>query len=105
MAEPTPGPGANPEISKTEQLSVFDKLTSKIDSVYLYPDFNGLDWPGIVAKYRTKIKAGLGTETFYIEMESLVTELGDEHSSFLSPVDVAASEAELAGENDYVGIG
>jgi carboxyl-terminal processing protease len=105
VARPTSSLSANPEISKTEQLSIFDKLTDKINSIYLYPDFNGLDWPGAVAKYRAKINAGLDTETFYMDMEELVTSLGDDHSSFLSPVDVAASNAELEGNIDYVGIG
>ncbi len=39
---------------------------------------------------RSKIEAGLETEDFYYEMESMVEELGDEHSFFLSPLDVKA---------------
>lgn len=105
VAEPTLGLETNPEISKSEQLSVFDSLTDKIKTVYLYPDFNGLDWPATVKKYRAEITNGLGTEAFYAEMEKMMTELGDEHSFFLSPAGVAASNAELAGKNDYVGIG
>jgi carboxyl-terminal processing protease len=38
-------------------------------------------------------------------MERFMIELGDEHSSFLSPAGVAASNAELNGQIDYVGIG
>jgi carboxyl-terminal processing protease len=105
VAKPTSSISTNPEISKTEQLKVFDALTKKIDSVYLYPDFNGLDWKSIVAKYRAKINAGVDTETFYRNTEAFMGELGDEHSSFLSPVEVKASNAELGGHNDYVGIG
>ncbi|MBM4423558.1 MAG: hypothetical protein FJ030_09225 [Chloroflexi bacterium] len=105
VAEPTPSLETNPVISTDTQLHVFDELTSTINDVYLYPDFNGLDWPGIVAAYRAKVEGGLDTETFYIEMEHLVSELGDEHSHFESPLQVAASEAELAGTNDYVGVG
>jgi len=104
-AQPTSSLSTNPEISKTEQLKVFDDLTGKINEIYLYPDFNGLDWKGTVAKYRAKINAGLDTETFYMDMEELVTALNDDHSSFLSPVDVAASKAQLEGKIDYVGIG
>jgi len=105
VAEPTSSLSTNVEISKSEQLSVFDALVEKINEVYVYPDFNGLDWKAIVAKYRAKINAGLDTPSFYINMESLMIELGDEHSSFLSPVGVAASNAELSGQVDYVGIG
>ena len=105
MAEPTQSLGTNPLLDKAEQLKVFEELTGTISKVYLYPDFNGLDWPGTVAKYRAKIENGLDTEAFYTEMVNLVTALGDDHSQFLSPAAVAVSDAELAGKIDYVGIG
>ena len=105
LARPTPLLTANPDISKATQRTIFDKLTERIELVYLYPDFNGLDWPALVEKYKDKIETGLDTGTFYREMENFINELDDEHSSFLSPADVAAANAELAGENDYVGIG
>lgn len=104
-ARPTSDLKANPPISKEEQLRVFDEFTKKVSTVYLYPDFNGVDWKGLVAKYRAQVKSGLDTETFYAKMSELITALNDEHSSFLSPVELAASEAELSGTNDYVGIG
>lgn len=105
VAEPTPSLDANPPISHDLQVRVFEDLVDKINEVYLYPDFNGLDWPGIVSTYRTKVEGGLDTEAFYREMTNLVNELGDEHSHFESPVEVAASEAELSGTVNYVGIG
>ncbi len=105
IAQPTPGLGANPTLSQNDQLSVFDAMASKIHEVYLYPDFNGLDWNATVAKYRAQIQQGMDTEAFYQAMAQFVTDLGDEHSHFESPAEVAAANAELAGTNDYVGIG
>jgi C-terminal peptidase prc len=105
VAEPTISAGTNPSLSQSEQLKIFDELTNPIPSLYVYPDFNGLDWPATVAKYRAKIETGLDTESFYTEMQNLITALGDNHSQYLSPVEVAASNAQLAGRNDYVGIG
>ncbi len=105
VAEPTPGLGTNPYLSKSEQLKIFEELTGPIPDLYVYPDFNGLDWPAIVAKYRVKVEGGLDTEAFYTEMQNLINELGDNHSNYLSPDNVAASDAELAGKIDYVGIG
>lgn len=105
MAPPTLALSTNPKLSKAEQLKVFEQLTKNITDVYLYPDFNGLNWSKTVEKYRTKINAGLDTEAFYISMEELMVELNDDHSSFLSPVEVAATNAELNGKIDYVGIG
>jgi len=105
VAEPTPSLDTNPAISSDVQLRVFDDLVGRIETVYLYPDFNGIDWPGTVAEYRAKVQGGLETEAFYLTMEDFVNALGDEHSHFESPAQVAASESELSGQNDYVGIG
>jgi carboxyl-terminal processing protease len=105
IAEPTPSLAKNPPLTKDQQLNVLDELVNTIDQVYLYPDFNGVDWKSIVAKSRVKVESGLDTEVFYVEMSDLVLALGDEHSQFESPVVLKASNAELAGKNEFVGIG
>ena len=105
LAVPTPGLEVNPPLSTTDQLAVLDDLVQTIKDVYLYPDFNGVDWPALAAQTRTRVEGGMETEAFYQEMEVLVLALGDEHSDFQSPAAVAASDAELAGTTDYVGIG
>lgn len=103
--QPTPELQPNPPLTKEEQLRVLDELVSRIDEIYLYPGFNGVDWAGITAEYRTQVENGLDTEAFYTGMENLVSELGDEHSQFQSPAIVAQTDAELSGTNDFVGIG
>ena len=105
LALPTPAIQANPPIDQTTQLKVFDETARVISEVYVYPDFNGKDWKSIVVGQRAKVAAGLSTEAFYNEMQTMVDELGDEHSRFDSPVDVAESLAELNGTSQYVGIG
>jgi C-terminal peptidase prc len=103
--EATELPSENPVIAADVQRRVFEELVRAIDETYVYPDFNDKDWPAIVETYRAKVKAGLDTETFYLEMSHLMAELGDEHSQFESPAQVKVSEAELSGQLDYVGIG
>jgi C-terminal processing protease CtpA/Prc len=105
LIQPTPQLQANPEISQDLQKKVFDDVVGTIKRVYVYPDFNGKDWPAIVSNHRAKIASGLDTENFYTEMQAMLTELGDEHSQFESPVDVAISKADLAGNNEFVGVG
>lgn len=105
LAVPTPYLEANPEISKDLQKKVFDETLNDVERVYVYPDYNGKDWAGITDAVRKKIEAGLNTEHFYSEMQLMIEALGDDHSRFESPVDVAASNAELAGTDEYVGIG
>ena len=97
---PTPRPTSAPEF-----LQVFEELWLIIKNEYLYADFNGLDWDATGEAYRQKIEAGLTQEEFYLAMDEMIQSLGDEHSVFLSPEDVASEDAEYAGIYDYVGIG
>ena len=93
------------EISKDEQLKILSELGKIVRQVYVYPDYNGHDWNAIESKYRAKIQAGLNTQSFYDEMFTMIHELGDDHSFFLSPADVAETEAELKGDVKFVGVG
>jgi carboxyl-terminal processing protease len=105
LAQPTPFLQTNPEISQDLQKQIFEEVANRINEVYVYTDFNGVDWDSIIETYRARINAGLNTEEFYISMHLFINELGDEHSNFISPVEVAALNAELAGTGEYVGVG
>jgi carboxyl-terminal processing protease len=93
------------EIPQDEQLNILRELGDIVENVYVYPDHNGKNWNEIESRYRAEIEAGLDTQTFYNEMSTMITELGDEHSFFLSPVAVAESQAELRGDIQFVGVG
>jgi len=93
------------EITQGEQLSILRELGNIVEKVYVYPDYNGKNWNEIESKYRGEIEAGLDTQSFYNEMSTMITELGDEHSFFLSPMEVKESQAELRGDVQFVGVG
>lgn len=93
------------EITREQQLQVFEELWNTVNEEYLYPDFNGVNWQAIGDDYRQKIEAGLTAEDFYLAMDEMIAALGDEHSVFLNPLQVAEEDAEYAGNRDYVGIG
>jgi C-terminal peptidase prc len=95
----------NPEIATRTQLRIVDGMIETVETAYVFTDFNGVDWPGLAAESRQRVEAGMETEVFYDEMRELIYALGDEHSYYQSPAEVAVDEAALAGENDYVGIG
>lgn len=103
-AVPTPTATLTP-IDQELQIKIFEELWEIVNEDYLYPDFNGVDWNEVRERYRQRIEAGLDTETFYLTMDEMIFELNDEHSVFLNPQQVAAEEAEFAGDNNYVGIG
>ena len=93
------------EVSQDEQLSILQEIGNIVQEIYVYPDYNGKDWNEIEARYQARIEEGLDTLSFYNEMSGLIEELGDEHSFFLSPMEVAESEAELRGDVEFVGVG
>jgi carboxyl-terminal processing protease len=72
---------------------------------YLYSDFNGLDWESVYDSYYQRIASGLSDTDFYSAMGEMISSLGDEHSTFLSPGEVQAEEEEFSGNNSFVGIG
>ena len=93
------------EVSQAEQLRILKELGDVVEGVYVYPDYNGKDWSEIEARYQARIETGLDTQSFYNEMSLMIEELGDEHSFYLSPAEVAESEAELRGDIEFVGVG
>ena len=102
VSESTPTPTIIPVDT---QLSIFENLWTIVNDTYIYPDFNGLDWNAIHQEYRQKISAGMTNLQFYLAMSELITMLGDDHSLYLNPQDVAEQDAEYQGTYDYVGIG
>ena len=101
---PTPQFETKP-ISKRLQLQIVNEIEHIVEQVYVYPDYSGRDWGEIVARYRAMTEVGLETDEFYSDMQLMLDELGDEHSQFISPVEVQQTERELRGKNEFVGIG
>lgn len=105
LATPTPVTAVNPEISSDLQKDVFENVVNTVNQVYVYPDFNGKDWAALTQKYRQQIEAGVNTADFYAAIQHMIYDLGDEHSQFLSPANVATWNAKLSGQTEYVGVG
>jgi carboxyl-terminal processing protease len=102
-----PAPASSPvdASTKAQQLKVFQEIWNRVNTDYVYRDFNGLDWKATGDKYQKLINQGLTQDNFYAAMADMINELGDQHSSFLSPKDVQAMTEEMQGKSDYVGIG
>ncbi len=101
----TPVPTPTVDVDTSLQLDIFEEVWRTINEEYLYPDFNGVDWDAVGEAYRARVEAGMTPDEFYQAMNEMIFTLGDEHSVFLSPANVAEEEAELAGNLDYAGIG
>jgi len=61
------------------QLDVFQQLWDIVNEEYIDPDFNGRDWQAIGAQYRARIQSGLTDDDFYLAMDLMLAELGDDY--------------------------
>jgi len=93
------------ELTLDEQWVIARDVLRTVEQVYADPARLGAEWQAAAAALDERIEAGLDTETFYAELQALISVLGDEHSHFESPVEVEASNAALAGAAEQVGIG
>ena len=100
--EPTP---TLAPLAEAEREQVFNEAWELVRDNYLYSDYNGLDWQAVRAEFLPQVRAAASPEAFYDLMYQLVERLGDDHSRFESPQDVARQQAEFAGDLKYVGIG
>ncbi len=105
LLHPTGSPSPNTPLTTEVQLEVLGGLENAVLDQYLYRDFGGIDWSAAVAEVRSRVEAGMETETFYQELRDLIKKLGDEHSSFQTPAEIAAEQATLQGQLNFVGIG
>lgn len=105
LPEATPTVEYTYKLSEDDQFSILTDLWFTIASEYLYEDFNGLDWDKVYEDYAEKIVGGISDQEFYSLMHEIVLGLGDDHSVFLTPEEVASQTAEYESSFDYVGIG
>jgi carboxyl-terminal processing protease len=89
----------------TWQLETFAGVWNAVNDHYVYRDFRGRDWQAIGSRYDSVIRQGLSDADFYGAMQTLLSELGDQHSYFQSPAEVAEDEAALSRGQNFVGIG
>jgi len=76
-----------------------------VDDIYLYPDFNGLDWQAIHAEYEPKALAAATAPEFYSILSEMVDRLKDDHSVYLPPWAAREQDGRASGNTNYVGIG
>jgi C-terminal peptidase prc len=100
----TPTPTLAP-LAAAEREQIFDEVWALVRDRYLYPDFRGVDWNGVRKTYRPRAVDAATPEQFYQVMRDMIDLLGDDHSRFESPQEVAEDELRSEGELNYAGIG
>ncbi|MEX1207439.1 MAG: S41 family peptidase [Acidimicrobiia bacterium] len=103
--EPTSTTITPEELTMASQLLVLESFDQLFRDTYFDPDLGGIDWDAAIAGLRAEINSGVSTAVLYERLDALVESLGDEHSRFETPAQVAESDEIFAGDNDYEGIG
>lgn len=85
LVPPTRGPEPDDYVGMLEQA------WNLINENYVRDNFNGIDWPAVLEKYRPIAEKITDQEAFWDMMEDFVAELDDDHSRFVRP-DRFASE-------------
>jgi C-terminal peptidase prc len=92
-------------LSASERKQIFEQVWRLVRDHYLYTDYGGIDWNGVRATYAPRVAAAATPEQFYSLMSEMIALLGDNHSRFESPHEVAEEQARFDGDFSYVGIG
>ncbi|HSM02577.1 MAG TPA: S41 family peptidase [Acidimicrobiia bacterium] len=96
---------ATTELDAGDQQRLVDSFDEHVREVYFDPDLAGVPWEQEIDELLADVATGLATDILYERLDALLVTLGDDHSRFESPEQVALSDEIFAGENDYVGIG
>jgi C-terminal peptidase prc len=92
-------------ISQTEREQIFAGVWELVRDRYVYTDYRGVDWEAVRAEFAPRVAAAADADEFYSLMKEMIDRLGDEHSRYDTPQDVADERARFAGDLNYVGIG
>jgi len=84
---------------------IFATVWRTVQQHYLYEDYRGVDWLAVKQEFAPLVDAARDDVEFWELMQAMIVQLGDEHSAFLTPADVAAEDQAMQGDLDYVGIG
>jgi C-terminal peptidase prc len=82
-----------PAHAKARHYALFTEIWELVRDRYAYADYRGLDWAAIGEEYGAKVTLVTSDEEFYALMQEMIDLLGDEHSAFLSPEQVAWADA------------
>lgn len=92
-------------VAAEQRTQIFEQVWTLVRDRYVYPDYGGVDWQAVRDEFAPRVAASEEPEQFYTLIREMIDRLGDEHSRFESPQQVAASQAEFEGGRNYAGIG
>jgi len=88
-----PNESSSPNITAGDYPALLEQGCEIVRDNYVRGNFNDVDWDAVCLQYQEEVKEIDDQESFWDLMESLVAELGDDHSRFGRPARFAAEFA------------
>ncbi|NJM08970.1 peptidase S41 [Candidatus Gracilibacteria bacterium] len=85
--------------------ALFAETWAIVRDYYVDPNLNGVDWAAVPAEFLPQIATITDKDAFYWLMWDVIDRLGDEHSTFLAPVEALEEDAFSSGESSGVFLG
>jgi carboxyl-terminal processing protease len=79
LVAPTAGPGPD------DYVGMLEEAWNIVNQNYVRDNFNGVDWPAMLQKYRPLAEKVTNQEEFWNLMTQFIGELNDQHSRFVPP--------------------
>lgn len=92
-------------LSANERQAVFEDVWTLVRDRYVYEDYGGVDWDAVRAEFEPRIARAASESEFYALIEEMIGRLGDDHTRFDTPQEVAEEAARFDGGVAYAGIG
>ncbi|GAB4202863.1 MAG: S41 family peptidase [Roseiflexaceae bacterium] len=94
-----------PPVGLQRRNELFNEVWELVRDRYVYTDYRGLDWQAVREEFAPRVAAAEDPAAFYDLLSELIERLGDDHSRFDSPQDVARDAEVFNGDLTYGGIG
>lgn len=75
-------------LSASDRQAAFDQVWKTIAEDYVDPRHNGADWKAVGERYRSRVLAARDDEAFWRELNLMVGEMKDAHTTVRSPLEV-----------------
>jgi len=102
---PTPDAAAPFIEPNARYQRIFQRVWSLVDEIYVYEDYNGVDWDAVWTEYNSRVAVISDNADFWALMQEMIAQLDDQHSAYLTPEQAAEEDQSFSGQHDYVGIG
>ncbi|MBB6459683.1 S41 family peptidase [Flammeovirga kamogawensis] len=89
------------DLGTKDRKKNFEYLWNECNEKYAYFDVKNIDWDAIKVKYESQISEGMSDEAFFNVLGSMLSELKDDHTNLISPLNVSRFGVKKLGQDNF----